>query len=144
LSKDTQGNWQIEQPVSGLAENKEVEKVLDTLAQLRAGDFAQEEDANAYGFEKPELQITATLKDDRVKSVIIGSKKGEYQYFAKSDEKKYVYILYKSMVESLAPAVKTLQKLEVEPGKEKTSEQKDQVPPAAPGGMPGAPGRRNY
>lgn len=142
LSKDTQGNWQIEQPISGLAENKEVEKVLDTLATLRAGDFAQEEEASAYGFEAPLFEVSAKLKDDRIKTVVIGNKKGEFQYFAKSDAKKYAYILYKSMVESLTPTVKTLQKVIVEPDKENTSEQKDQAPPAPAGDMPGAQMRR--
>lgn len=142
LSKDTQGNWQIEQPISGLAENKEVEKVLDTLATLRAGDFAQDEEAASYGFEAPLYEISAKLKDGGTKTLVIGNKKGEYQFFAKSSEKKYVYILYKSVVESLTPPVKTLQKVEVEPDKQKASEQKDQAPPAAAGEMPGVPMRR--
>lgn len=141
LSKDTQGNWQIEQPISGLAENKEVEKVLDTLATLRAGDFAQEEEAASYGFEAPLYEISAKLKDGQTKTVVVGNKKGEYQFFAKSDEKKYAFILYKSVVESLTPAVKTFQKVEVEPDKGKPSEEKDQ-PPAPAGAMPGGSMRR--
>jgi hypothetical protein len=43
LTKDTQGHWQLEEPISSLAENPAIEKILTTLGNLKAADFADEE-----------------------------------------------------------------------------------------------------
>ena len=127
LSKDTEGNWHIEQPISSLGEKSEVEKVLRTLSQLKATGFASEDELKETGLENPEYQISATLKDGRKKTLIVGNKKGEHQYYVKNDEKKYVYILYQSTVKDLTPSIKDLEKVETKPEeeKEKSSGKKD-------------------
>jgi hypothetical protein len=67
LAKDTQGNWQIEEPVSGLAENSLVKNILTSLGTLKAADFAGEKELEASGIDNPALQFTVRLKDNRKK-----------------------------------------------------------------------------
>jgi len=119
LSKDTEGNWHLEEPVSSLAEKAEVEKILGALSTLRAADFAGKEEINESGIDAPTCQISVELKDGQKKTLFVGNNKGEHQYYTKSEEKKYIYVLYKSAVENLIPEVKTLEKVEIEPEKEK-------------------------
>jgi len=118
LSKDTKGNWHIEQPISSLGEKTEVDKLLSTLSRLKAADFAKEEELKKSGLDKPAYRISVTLQDEREKRLLIGNRKGKYQYYAKNDEKKYLYLLYKTTVEDLTPSVKDLEKGEAEPEEE--------------------------
>ena len=53
------------------------------------------------------------------KTLFVGNAKGEHQYYAKNEEKKYVYLLYKSTLEPLTPEVKALEKVEIDPEEEK-------------------------
>jgi len=119
LSKDTEQNWHLEQPVSSLAEKAEVEKILRALASLRAADFASKEETKESGIDQPTCQISVELKDGQKKTLLIGNSKGEHQYYAKNEEKKYIYVLYKSTVDNLTPEIKTLEKVEIEPEEEK-------------------------
>ncbi|MBW1679548.1 MAG: DUF4340 domain-containing protein [Deltaproteobacteria bacterium] len=137
LSKDTKGNWHIEEPISSLGENMEVDRILNTLAGLKAADFADEEELRESRVHEPEYQITVKLKDNRKKTLFIGNKKGEHQYFAKNDEKKYLYLLSKSIVENLTPSVKDLEKVEIEP------EEKDEKPSVKKEASPKTPPRRS-
>ncbi|MFH0814278.1 MAG: DUF4340 domain-containing protein [Pseudomonadota bacterium] len=133
LSKDTKGNWQMEKPISSLAEKTKVEEVLSMLSTLRASDIAAEEAFKDSGLDQPEYQISVKLKDDQKKTLYIGNKKEDRFYYAKSDEKNYLYFLYKSIVEKLTPSVKDLEKAKTEPEEEKQlnppAEEKNLQPP---------------
>jgi len=72
LTKDTQDNWQLEEPISSLAENPAIEKILTTLGNLRATDFADEEkEVKDSGIDDPTYQITVRLKDNRKKTLLV-------------------------------------------------------------------------
>jgi len=129
LTKDTQGNWQLEEPISSLAENPAIEKILTTLGNLRATDFADEEkEVKDSGIDDPTYQITVRLKDNRKKTLLVGNKKERGQYYAKNDEKKYLFLLDQNTVESLVPKVKDLQKAKTE-SEEKNPQEKTELPP---------------
>jgi len=59
---------------------------------------------------------------------LIGNKKEKGQYYAKNDEKKYLFLLDQNTVESLVPKVKDLQKAKTESGG-KTPQEKTEPPP---------------
>jgi len=120
LTKDTQGNWQLEEPISSLAENSPTEKLLTTLGNLKAADFADEEkELKDSGIDDPTYQITVRLKDNRNKTLVVGNKKEREQYYAKSNEKKYLFLLDRNTVENLVPKVKDLQKAKTKPEEKK-------------------------
>ena len=130
LTKDTQGNWQLEEPISSLAENPPIEKLLTTLGNLKAADFADEEkELKDSGIDDPTYQITVRLKDNRKKTLLVGNKKEKGQYYAKNDEKKYLFLLDQNTVESLVPKVKDLQKAKTESGEKKPQEKTEPPPP---------------
>jgi len=130
LTKDTQGNWQLEEPISSLAENPAIEKILTTLGNLKAIDFADEEkELKDSGLDAPTCQITVRLKDNRKKTLLVGNTKERGQYYAKNDEKKYLFLLDQNTVESLVPKVKDLQKAKTEAEEKNPQEKKDPPPP---------------
>ena len=130
LTKDTQGNWQFEEPISSLAENPPTEKLLTTLGNLKAIDFADEEkEVKESGIDDPTYQITVRLKDNRKKTLLVGNKKEKGQYYAKNDEKKYLFLLDQNTVESLVPKVKDLQKAKTETEEKKPPEKTEPSPP---------------
>jgi hypothetical protein len=142
LSKDTEENWHLEEPVSSLAEKAEVENVLRAFSGLSAADFAAKEELSESGIDEPTYQISVELKDGQKKTLLVGNMKGEHQYYAKNEEKKYTYLLYKSTLENLTPEVKTLEKVEIEPEEEKEeSEAKEGAssPPPLPPISPSSP-----
>jgi len=142
LSKDTEENWHLEEPVSSLAEKTEVENVLRALSSLRAADFAGKEEIIESGIDEPTYQISVELKDGQKKTLLVGNNKGEHQYYAKNEEKKYMYLLYKSTLENLTPEVKKLEKVEIEPEEEKeaSATKKDSSsPPSPPPMSPSSP-----
>ena len=130
LTKDTQGNWQLEEPISSLAENPAIEKILTTLGNLKAIDFADEEkELKDSGLDDPTCQITVRLKDNRKKTLLVGNTKERGQYYAKNDEKKYLFLLDQNTVESLMPKVKDLQKAKTESEEKNLQEKKEPPPP---------------
>ena len=142
LSKDTEENWHLEEPVSSLAEKTEVENVLRALSSLRAADFAGNEEINESGIDAPTCRISVELKDGQKKTLLVGNTKGEHQYYAKNEEKKYLYLLYKSTLENLTPEVKALEKVEIEPEEEKEESETKQdasSPPPLPPMSPSSP-----
>ena len=142
LSKDTEGNWQLEEPVSSLAEKTEVENVLRAFSSLSAADFAGNEEINESGIDEPTCRISVELKDGQKKTLLVGNAKGEHQYYAKNEEKKYLYLLYKSTLETLTPEVKALEKVEIEPEEEKEESETKQdasSPPPLPPMSPSSP-----
>jgi hypothetical protein len=137
LTKDTQDKWQLEEPISSLAENPPIEKLLATLGNLKATDFADEEkEVKESGMDDPTYQITVRLKDDRKKTLLVGNKKEKGQYYAKNDEKKYLFLLDQNTVESLVPKVKDLQKAKTESEEKKPLEKTEPSPQQLHRGRP--------
>jgi hypothetical protein len=129
LTKDTQGNWQLEEPMSGLAENSPIEKILTTLGNLKAADFADEEkELKDSGIDNPTYQIAVRLKDNRKKTLLVGNAKERGQYYAKNDEKKYLFLLDHTTVENLVPKVKDLQKTKTGAEEKKPPENTEPTP----------------
>jgi len=137
LTKDTQGNWQLEEPISSLTENPPIEKILTTLGNLKATDFADEEkEAQDSGIDDPTYQITVRLKDNRKKTLLVGNKKEKGQYYVKNDKKKYLFLIDQNTVESLVPKVKDLQKAKTESEDKKLPEKTEPSPPPLHRGRP--------
>lgn len=116
LSKDTQGNWHLEEPVSSLGESQEVERLLKGFATLQASDFADNISPEESGLKEPAIRITVTLKDSSTRGLSVGAQKDkEPFYYVKRADRKYIYTLPQQIVEALTPAVKDLQKSETTP-----------------------------
>ncbi|MCD6353343.1 MAG: DUF4340 domain-containing protein [Proteobacteria bacterium] len=134
ISKDTKKNWHIEKPISLFAENKEVEKILNTFSSLKASDFADEKILKKSGLAEPECKISVTLKDGETKTLFVGNKKEDHYYYAKTEEKDYLYLLYKTSVENLTPSIKDLEKADINPeeGEDKPEEEQEALPLVPP------------
>ena len=131
LTKDTQENWQLEEPISSLAENPPTEKLLTILGNLKAADIADEEkELKDSGIDDPAYQITVGLKDNRNKTLLVGNKNERDQYYAKSNEKKYLFLLDRNTVENLVPKVKDLQKAKTKSEEKNPLEKTEPIPPA--------------
>jgi len=137
LSKDTKENWHIEKPISLLAQNKEVEKIITIFCSLKASDFADEAVLQKSGLADPARRISATLKDGKTKTLFIGNNKEDRYYYAKSGDNDYLYLLYKATIDNLNPSLKDLEKAEIDP---EAAEEKHDEEPEAPPMMP--PSRR--
>jgi hypothetical protein len=123
LSKDTQGNWHLEKPVSSLAESQEVEKLLNILSVLRASDYADGISLEESGVEAPEIRITVTLDDAGAKDLFISAKEEEStHHYAKISDTKHLYTLHQSIVERLTPQVRDLEKADMPEDSEESVE----------------------
>jgi len=130
ITKDTAGNWQLEEPISGLADKPAIEKLLTIMGNLKAGDFADEEkELKDSGLDDPTYQITVRLKDKPKKTLLVGNAKEGGQYYAKNDETTYLFLLNQTTVEYLVPKVKDLQKAKSE-SEEKKLPEKTEPPPS--------------
>ena len=115
LGKDTQGNWHLQEPVSGLADTDTVKTLLTGLSTLSASDYADGITLEESEVQKPIIRVTVTLKDTTVRELLIGvrQEEGPY-YYVTTGDKKYLYTLHQSIVERLTPSVKELEKVNVE------------------------------
>lgn len=116
LEKGEKGDWQISKPEKAKAKKEEVENIGNTIASLRAIDFAEDNNLKKYQLDKPQIKITAILQDKVEKRLLIGKKHEEKsQYHVKNKAKKTIFLVGKHQVDKIN---KTLQDLKEEEKKE--------------------------
>jgi hypothetical protein len=122
LQKDEEGKWQITKPEKAKAKEEEVDTIENTLASLKADDFAEDYDLKKYQLDKPQISITAILEDKEEKRILIGKKDEEKsQYYLKNQAKKTIFLVGKYQIDKMN---KTLQDLKEED--KKTDEKKEE------------------
>jgi hypothetical protein len=99
---DDKGSWKVEQsplPIDQL-DDSTVTNLLTSLYSLSAFDFADGKSLEDAGLEQPVATITATLKDGKQVSLLVGGHKDE-DYWVKRADAPQVFVLKKHTVESL-------------------------------------------
>jgi hypothetical protein len=73
--------------------------VVSALGSLKTNDFADGVSPADSGLDAPELTITVGLKGDRKESIQIGKKKGDEDFYVKSDKSPQVFLVKKYTVD---------------------------------------------
>jgi len=93
-------NWRITSPVDESADNSKVNNIIGELDELKASKFfADKPDIATTGLDKPEVQVTVTLKDDTTHEFFIGKAIGDGNVYAKLKEE--IFSLKDSIVDKL-------------------------------------------
>ncbi len=121
LSKDSQGNWHLEKPISSLADSQKVKELLTGLSTLTASDYADGISLEESGLKDPAIRIIMTLKDQSVNELLIGIKQvDDNAYYVKTGHREYIYTLHSTIVDRISPEVITLEKANI-PSEETTA-----------------------
>jgi len=86
--------WQVVEPAaqrSAVLDDKAVDKLAGTLADFEGNEFVP--GSPATGLESSLLKDPATTENNRDYRILIGSRSGEDQYFAKVDGGEYLYLI---------------------------------------------------
>jgi len=87
--------WQVK-PVEKKADQSDVSDVLNDLDDFRADGIEaySTKDPKAYGFDKPELKVTVTLRGEGEKVLVVGKmKKDKKQYFVRCQPSSFVFLV---------------------------------------------------
>lgn len=103
----TGANWRITSPVDESADNSKVEDIISELDELKAAKFlADKPDTATTGLDKPQVQVTVTLKDDTTHTLLVGKAVGDGNVYAKLKED--LFLLNDSIVDNLKKKVDDL------------------------------------
>jgi len=95
-------NWRITVPANEDADNSEVTSIIDKLAELRVEKFVSDKPGNAtIGLDKPQVQVTVTLKDETAYTLLIGKSAGNQNVYAKLEAPEELFLLNETTVKSL-------------------------------------------
>jgi hypothetical protein len=75
--------------------------VVSAMSGLKANDFADGVSPADSGLDAPELTVTVGLKGDRKETLLIGKKKGEEDFYVKSDKSPQVFLVKKYSVDRI-------------------------------------------
>lgn len=78
LLTKTDSGWSLEKPVSGKADEAQVQTFLSAVQALRAQDFVEQPtiDLQQYGLAQPQLTVTLTVgADNTAKTILLGGEK---------------------------------------------------------------------
>ena len=95
-------NWRITVPSNEDADNSEVTSIIDKLAELRVEKFVSgKPDVAITGLDKPQIQVTVTLKDNTAYTLLIGKSAGNQNVYAKLKALEELFLLSETTVKSL-------------------------------------------
>jgi hypothetical protein len=118
--------------------------LVDSVANLRATDFAPEGGASGVAPDSPRVTLTTGGGDAATQAVTVrlGNNSGDNESFAQREGTDTVYVVTRAMAESINPAVTAFQTPVVpDGGAAADASAAPAAPAAAPGGMPpGMPG----
>ncbi len=100
LRLDAENKWQMHQPISAEVNQTEVDNLLTTFSELTTDDFAEPKELSEYGLTAPISTISAVLNDGTTPTLHVG-KEEEGKHYVKSIDKKQVFMLFKTNVDSL-------------------------------------------
>ncbi|MFQ6040124.1 MAG: DUF4340 domain-containing protein [Candidatus Poribacteria bacterium] len=104
-------NWRITIPSNEDADNDEVTGILNKLAELRVEKFVSDKpDVATVGLDKPQVQVTVTLKDNTAYKLLIGKSAGNGTVYAKLEAPEELFLLNDAIVESLKKTLDDLRK----------------------------------
>ena len=86
--------WQVVEPAaqrSAVLDDKAVDKLAGALADFEGNEFVP--GSPATGLESPSAEILFSTENNRDYRILIGSRSGEDQYFAKVDGGEYLYLI---------------------------------------------------
>ncbi|HNU72011.1 MAG TPA: DUF4340 domain-containing protein [Thermodesulfobacteriota bacterium] len=133
LSKDTKGNWHIQEPVSSLAEPKVVEELIGGLASLQATDYADGIAAEESGVRTPQLRLSVMLEDGTRNELSIGLRQHDQPFFfVTTNQTEYLYVLHETIVERLSPPIQVLQQSEAASADTSKTDSEDMPAPDVP------------
>ena len=101
LAKEGEG-WKLIAPVSGNAEETEVNSLLSEITSAKAADVVSEtaDDLAKYGLNASKIGLTAQLTSGSERVLSIGSKVDE-QYYAKASDRPQIYKIEKALYDKL-------------------------------------------
>ena len=109
LRLDAENKWQMHQPITAAVNQSEVASLLDNFSKLPADDFAEAKELTEYGLDAPTSSISAMLNDGTTATLHVGKAEEEGgKLYVKSNDKKQVFMLYKSNVDRLIKKSDTL------------------------------------
>jgi len=100
LRLDAENKWQMHQPISAEVNQTEVDNLLTTFSELTTDDFAEPKELSEYGLTAPISTISAVLNDGTTPTLHVGKEEGG-KHYVKSIDKKQVFMLFKTNVDSL-------------------------------------------
>lgn len=94
--------WKLTAPVSGNAEESEVNSLLSEITSAKAADVVSEtaDDLAKYGLNASKVGLTAQLTSGGERVLSIGSKVDE-QYYAKVSDRPQIYKIEKALYDKL-------------------------------------------
>lgn len=106
-TKDEEGNWLLSKPEEKKAVSWEIENQLANIINLKAENFAPgpREDA-AFGLDKPEIRVEITNNTGEKAVLLIGKEDEEKgEFYARKEGEKNVFMVGKTIVESLSAII---------------------------------------
>ncbi len=107
-------NWKLTAPVSGGAEESEVNGLLSELTSAKAAEIVSEtaDDLAKYGLNNSKISATAQLTSGGERALVIGSKVDE-QYYAKVSDRPQIFKIEKALYDKLNPKLASLRSKEI-------------------------------
>jgi hypothetical protein len=104
-------NWRITIPSNEDADNSEVTGIINQLAELRVEKFVPDKPAAAtMGLDKPQVQVTVTLKNNTAYKLSIGKSAGNQNVYAKLEVPEELFLLSETTVKNLKKNLDDLRK----------------------------------
>jgi hypothetical protein len=94
--------WNLVEPVAAKADTSEVEKIISDLNDLKVASFVADApaDLSAYGLSQPQIEVTASLKDEKRKALLIGTKENGSVY-VKTASDEPVFLVNAEIIDKL-------------------------------------------
>jgi hypothetical protein len=102
-------NWRITIPSNEDADNSEVTGIINQLAELRVEKFVPDKPAAAtMGLDKPQVQVTVTLKNNTAYTLFIGKSVGNQTVYAKLEAPEELFLLNDTIVKDMKKTLNDL------------------------------------
>ncbi len=105
LTKNTEGAWQLTQPVPADADDQKVNELLDNFLNKRIKQTLEVKELEQYGLDIP--NITASLWTDLTvspKTFLIGKKAINFSVYCKEKSESHIFLIESSALDDLTKA----------------------------------------
>lgn len=93
--------WTLLEPTGIKLDQGKAQSVARTFATLKAKSFGEGEKEDATGLARPDAAVTAHTKDGKTHTLLIGKKKGQYDFFVKRADSPTVFVVGSWQVEQI-------------------------------------------
>jgi hypothetical protein len=108
IKTDGAGAWYISEPESAACDQNQASRLVRTIADLRAEDFAGRAPVKESGLAAPDSSIKFTLSGGVTDGLAFGGQTESKRVYAKADNSDIVYLLGAYKVKALMPRLKDL------------------------------------